>query len=183
MKKILFILSIGAVGLAFLPLRSDAVQQDVATDSSSVLVLQSSWTPNSSVQLPFFTPKKNNQLQFGGAVEVQATEEIVSAASRECLACHAGTYSSLAAFTADNVDRNGEVVNPHIYVDANRGMSQDNNAHNGRLIVPDCTRCHFNGKAHTLPQPTDVESAIVTRLNFCYSCHHEETWESCSSCH
>ena len=176
MKKLLFVLGIVVIGLTFFTIRSDAGQQ-VSDENQQVirtLVMQSSWNPGSFVQEPSFV-SGGDILQFGRVIEVQSSGEVVSAQSANCLMCHYLSYAELSKHTVDYRDRWGEKVNPHIYVDEARS-----NPHHERSIVPDCLRCH---REHSDPWPTDAERLIKPRLDYCYSCHHEQTFEACSDCH
>ena len=185
MKKLVFICGVIAVGLTLFAFRTSAVQPTAGEiEGIKTIVMQASWKPGFSFQAPSGPQWTLVQL---GEIQVQAGQgEIVSAAGQACLVCHEDTYAELSKLTVNYVDNWGEKVNPHMYVDNTRGMSHANNAHNGRLIVPECIRCHTT--AHSMPAPTAAQRTVrkggqvTIRLNYCYSCHHDQSWEACSSC-
>jgi hypothetical protein len=91
--------------------------------------------------------------------------------STACLACH-GTYEELQARTANFVDGNGDVVQPHAYLDMTKKNPHDST--NGI----DCLLCHT---AHALPAPSVPVSK--PSLNYCYNCHHTQDLIACNFCH
>jgi predicted CXXCH cytochrome family protein len=172
MKKLLCVFAVVFVALFLFSFRTITAQEAAggSKQTNKTLVMQASWKPGVS-QLP--SGPNWTLIQFGD-VEVQAgPDEVVSPASTACLFCHDFTFENLAKRTVNYRDRWGDQVNPHMYVDEVRA-----NPHHARLIVPDCLKCHAE---HALPAPT----AAITRarLNYCYSCHHEESFEACSDCH
>lgn len=96
------------------------------------------------------------------------------AATEECLSCH-GPFEDLIEATKDYKDEWDTPVNPHIYVDATKGNPHDSKE------VPSCMKCH---ETHEVPPPADM---VVKKANlkYCYNCHHDETFQPCSSegCH
>ena len=180
MKKLVFICGIIAAGLVLFAFKTSAYQPAAVEKKEGVktIVMQPSWKPGFSLQVAPSGPQWT-LVQLGGDTD-EDPDEIVSPASQACLICHEFTFQNLSYLTVDYVDGWGQPVNPHVYVDTNRGMTHANNAHNGKLIVPDCTRCHV---AHSMPAPTAAQLAVKGKLTFCYSCHHEENWEACSDCH
>lgn len=86
--------------------------------------------------------------------------------AKACLECH-GPFSELVKKSADYVNEWDEKVNPHVVV-----------PHDSRTILA-CTECH---EAHPLPATAGMQ---VTKANvqYCYSCHHRETFVSCKECH
>lgn len=83
-----------------------------------------------------------------------------------CLKCH-GPFEKLVEKTKDYVSQFDEHINPHQFV-----------PHDSKS-VPDCASCH---EAH--PIPFKAESAPASpELTYCYSCHHTQTFETCSQCH
>jgi hypothetical protein len=122
------------------------------------MVLTASFTPDQKTSSPSY-------MTFNAA-------DAVDAVSDACLQCHGPSFQDLAARTADYIDPWGQNVNPHIYVDVNKGKPHDS------TIVTSCTQCHAS---HALPQP--VEPVMQANLQYCYSCHHTEEFISCSTCH
>lgn len=108
-----------------------------------------------------------------GQAEASSAEAVSSATVVEgpkdtayCLKCH-GPFEKLIAKTKGYVTQFDEHVNPHQFV-----------PHDSKS-VPDCAECHA---AH--PIPFKAESAPATpELTYCYSCHHTQTFETCSKCH
>jgi hypothetical protein len=92
---------------------------------------------------------------------VVETDDPVAA---ECLKCH-GPFAELAKRTADYVTEWDEHANPHVYV-----------PHDSKTIVT-CTDCH---EAHPLPVVSGMQVAKAN-VQYCYSCHHAETFQACSS--
>ncbi len=83
-----------------------------------------------------------------------------------CLKCH-GPFEKLVDKTKGYVSQFDEHINPHQFV-----------PHDSKS-VPDCAECHG---AH--PIPFKAESAPASpELTYCYSCHHTQTFETCSQCH
>lgn len=104
----------------------------------------------------------------GGSSASQANTlvETDDPASMECLKCH-GPFAKLAARTEDFLTEWDEKVNPHIYV-----------PHDKKTIV-DCLDCHA---AHPVPVTSGMK-VTQAKLQYCYSCHHTESFESCTDCH
>ncbi len=109
----------------------------------------------------------------GGASE--GTEGVSSASVVEesdvkdaayCLKCH-GPFEKLAERTKDYATEFDEKVNPHTYV-----------PHNSTEIV-DCTQCH---DPHPIPYKA-TDNIQKPSVDYCYSCHHTQTFVSCSECH
>jgi len=172
MKKLLFVFAIVFVALFLFSFRTITAEEASggSKQTTKTLVMQASWKPGVA-QVP--SNPNWTLVQFGdlGLFDTGPVE-IVSPASATCLLCHEHTYENLAKRTVNYKDRWGDPVNPHVYVDETKG-----NPHNA-LVVPDCLRCH---QQHTLPTPTSAMPTV--RLNYCYSCHHEESFEACSDCH
>jgi len=173
MKKLLFVFAIVSLALFLFSFRTITAEEAFGGNkqATKALVMQASWKPGTT-QVP---PSPNWTLvQFGDSEWVDTgPEEIVSPASAACLFCHDHSFQNLAKRTVNYKDRWGDPVNPHVYVDETKG-----DPHNARLVVPDCLRCH---QQHTLPSPTSAMPTV--RLNYCYSCHHEESFEACTDCH
>jgi hypothetical protein len=108
-----------------------------------------------------------------GQAEVPSTDAVSSASVEEspkdtayCLKCH-GPFEKLIDTTKDYVSQFDEHINPHQFV-----------PHDSKS-VPECAQCH---EAH--PIPYKAESAPASpELTYCYSCHHTQTFETCSQCH
>ncbi|MCL2879879.1 MAG: cytochrome c3 family protein [Treponema sp.] len=148
---------------------------DASKQASKTLILQASWKPGVSDKSQSFGPQWQ-MIQFGDdfvPTEPEGSDEIVTPKSAECLFCHGGSFAELAKTTVDYVDEWGDPVNPHTYVDENKA-----NPHQADKVVPDCLKCH---KEHDLPQPTTPMAPV--KLSYCFSCHHQETFEVCSDCH
>jgi hypothetical protein len=118
-------------------------------------------------------------LLFGKIVPVQNTNaaEVVNAQSQTCLNCHGGSFAELQKQTKD-YKYGSATVNPHTYVNMSARDMFSPDVHNNK-IVPNCTLCHGRN-AHATPRPT---AAVPRSVDTCFSCHHERTFESCSSCH
>lgn len=84
----------------------------------------------------------------------------------QCLACH-GDFKDIAAKSEEYVNEFGEKVNPHRYV-----------PHDSTKL-PECLSCH---KQHEIPPKGKVEQTDMT-MDYCYSCHHTQTFEKCTDCH
>ena len=175
MKKLLCIAGIMAAGLILFAFSAAAEQpgNNGNNQTSKTLIMQASWRPGNSGNSSSIAPQWQ-LIQFGDDFVAEENNEVVTAKSGECLFCHNFFYSEVAKLTADYKDRWGDSVNPHVYVD-----EQKADPHNAGQIVPDCLKCH---REHALPAPTEAVFK-PTRLNYCYSCHHEETFEACSNCH
>lgn len=108
-----------------------------------------------------------------GQEEAPSAEAVSSATVVEgpkdtayCLKCH-GPFEKLIDKTKGYVTQFDEHINPHQFV-----------PHDSKS-VPDCAECH---EAH--PIPFKAESAPASpELTYCYSCHHTQTFETCSQCH
>ncbi len=84
-----------------------------------------------------------------------------------CLGCH-GPFEGLAARTEGAFVVEGVEANPHMYV-----------PHTSSRIF-NCKNCH---EVHDLPVAASVEIPQAD-LQYCYlSCHHEENFTPCTSCH
>jgi hypothetical protein len=90
-----------------------------------------------------------------------------------CLGCHA-PYEKVLQATANYTLQNGTKVNPHTSMDRNASKP-----HAWEKKVFECMNCH---KMHPLPigSPKDVSKANV---EYCFSCHHERNFTSCTQCH
>lgn len=141
-------------------------RQDAAGDSYSVLTQAKtdSTVPADATSAP--------SAQAGQA-ESSSSEAVSSASVAEgpkdtayCLKCH-GPFEKIIDKTKDYVTQFDEHINPHRFV-----------PHDSKS-VPDCAECH---EAH--PIPFKAESAPASpELTYCYSCHHTQTFETCSQCH
>jgi hypothetical protein len=108
-----------------------------------------------------------------GQAEASSAEAVSSATVVEgpkdtayCLKCH-GPFEKLIDKTKGYVSQFDEHINPHQFVP------------HDSISVPDCAECH---EAH--PIPFKAESAPASpELTYCYSCHHTQTFETCSQCH
>ena len=175
MKKILCLTGLIAAGLLIFAFNISAEQPSAgeSKQAGKTLIMQASWKPGVSNNSRSFGPQWQ-LIQFGDEFEAVENNEVVTPKSAECLFCHDFYYSELSKRTANWKDKWGDTVNPHLYVDENKA-----DPHNADPIVPDCLRCHR--EEHALPSPTGPMAAA--RLNYCYSCHHEESFEACSDCH
>lgn len=135
--------------------------------------MQASWKPGAAGNSSSSSAWQWQTIQFGDDFVPVENDEVVTDKSAECLFCHEFQFSELAKLTADWADPWGDPVNPHTYVDEDKA-----DPHHGDKIVPDCLKCH---KEHELPAPTS--KVADAKLNYCYSCHHEQTFEVCSDCH
>ncbi|MDO5531545.1 cytochrome c3 family protein [Sutterella sp.] len=84
-----------------------------------------------------------------------------------CIACH-GSFDSIIEKNVQ-VDADPAPVNPHKYV-----PHTDKKAEN----VWECTTCHT---PHAMPPQKGAKAEA--NIEQCYSCHHQFTFEKCSSCH
>ena len=84
----------------------------------------------------------------------------------DCLACH-GEFKDIVAKSEGYTNEFGEKVNPHRYV-----------PHDSTKL-PDCLACH---KQHEIPPKGKVVQTGMT-MDYCYSCHHTETFAKCTDCH
>jgi len=174
MKKLLFVMGLVAAGLILFLFNIGAEQPRFDTDNQEgkYLMMQASWRPslydNSLMAIPDW-----QLIQFGDEFEEVVNDEIVTPKGAECLFCHHFMYSELSKRTVNYVDKWGENVNPHMYVDEAKA-----DPHHAGKVVPDCLRCH---KEHAIPEPT--APVAKSSLNYCYSCHHDESFEACSVCH
>lgn len=106
-------------------------------------------------------PESSSAEAVSGATVVEGPKD-----TAYCLKCH-GPFEKLIDKTKDYVSQFDEHINPHQFV-----------PHDSKS-VPDCAECH---EAH--PIPFKVESAPASpELTYCYSCHHTQTFETCSKCH
>lgn len=95
----------------------------------------------------------------------------------QCLACHGGSLENLAAKAPKVEDEDGMLVQPHQYLDVNAKYP-----HKSKTL-PQCTDCH---QAHAFPvTPEFLKNRQKANISGCYSCHHRETFISCTSsgCH
>jgi predicted CXXCH cytochrome family protein len=86
-----------------------------------------------------------------------------------CLECH-GPFADLAGASITFTAENGDKINPHRYVPHNRKDSKG---------IVECTKCH---KPHPVP-PESKSGLPKANANWCYSCHHTQEFQPCSSCH
>jgi predicted small secreted protein len=179
MKKQLFLLCLVALSVWLASCGSNSAQNAGADSSVRSFVMTASWRPGGVQAVPRAeaAPRKN-QIQFGRAFEAQAAAgEKVDAVSAACLECHYKSYAELAKRTANYVNEWGSKGNPHVYVDISKM-----NPHKADKVVPSCLSCHT---VHAQPRPAEEWMAIKPKLTYCYgqTCHHNETFESCSTCH
>jgi len=88
--------------------------------------------------------------------------------SASCLQCH-GPFENLASKAPSFTAPSGERITPHRYI-----------PHNEKTI-PDCLNCHQEHSEN--PTPTEIAALPKPTVNFCFECHHTETFARCNSCH
>ncbi|QQO09998.1 cytochrome c3 family protein [Breznakiella homolactica] len=110
------------------------------------------------------------------AVPVMPFEKVQTAAAdpitNACLQCH-GPFEELMERTKDYVNEWDVTVNPHTYVDITKGNPHDT------TMIATCTECH---EQHPIP-PTANMNIKQANLQYCYTCHHDEEFISCNTCH
>ncbi|OQA47517.1 MAG: hypothetical protein BWY52_00118 [Chloroflexi bacterium ADurb.Bin325] len=84
-----------------------------------------------------------------------------------CLVCH-GPYEALRARTAGALEIDGVKGNPHEYV-----------PHDSTSITA-CDACH---EPHPLPPTGSIELPSIKELSCFASCHHEQNFVLCNTCH
>jgi len=101
-----------------------------------------------------------------------ASRPVAKPAENECLDCH-GPFDQLIADTAKYTATSGEKTSPHRYVPHDSKLAKD---------IPACSQCH---PAHSLSSPPSKGSIDLSKVSveWCYSCHHEKTFQSCKDCH
>jgi hypothetical protein len=102
----------------------------------------------------------------------QSTTPEVKKKERKCIDCH-GPFDKLAGMPANVTAPSGEKINPHRYVPHDSKEEKD---------VPECLQCHT---AHPLSPKPDKGSIDLSKvsLQYCYTCHHDNTLKSCKECH
>lgn len=116
-------------------------------------------------------------LGMGLALAVFSSYAAEAPTPEQCLACHGGTLENLAAKAPKVEDEDGNLVQPHKYLDVNAKYPHQSK------VLPVCTNCH---QAHPIPVTPDfLKNRQKAHLSACYSCHHMETFDSCTSagCH
>jgi hypothetical protein len=115
------------------------------------------------------TPTANSTGSADNAESVSSASEYDENAPKDaayCLKCH-GPFEKLSERTQDYVTEFDENINPHIFV-----------PHKTTEIV-DCMQCH---EPHPIPLQ-DVKDVTRPTLDFCYTCHHTQTFAACTDCH
>jgi hypothetical protein len=102
----------------------------------------------------------------------QSSTPAVKKKERKCIDCH-GPFDKLAGMPANVTAPSGEKINPHRYVPHDSKEEKD---------VPECLQCHT---AHPLSPKPDKGSIDLSKisLQYCYTCHHDNTLKSCKECH
>jgi hypothetical protein len=115
------------------------------------------------------TPTANSTGSADNAESVSSASEYDENAPKDaayCLKCH-GPFEKLSERTQDYVTEFDENINPHIFV-----------PHKTTEIV-DWMQCH---EPHPIPLQ-DVKDVTRPTLDFCYTCHHTQTFAACTDCH
>lgn len=116
--------------------------------------------------------KGSSQTAPVSAVDLILAQQSDNPIVNACLQCH-GPFEELAKKTAGFVNDWGVTVNPHVYVDISLG-----NPHASTNIIS-CLECH---EQHPIPVTANMQVKPGT-VNWCYNCHHDEEFRSCSDCH
>jgi len=142
----------------------------VLPDSGARIILTQTTVP------PAATDATSAATQESGTASGDSGSEAVSSASvveestvkdaAYCLKCH-GPFEKLVARTENYETEFGEKVNPHKYV-----------PHDSTSIV-ECSECH---EPHPIPY-TAASAPPAPTVDYCYSCHHTQTFATCSECH
>lgn len=136
---------------------------------AQIILTQSTVPPAPSDATSAATQEPGADGGSSGSEAVSSASVVEESAVKDaayCLKCH-GPFEKLAARTRDYETDFGEKVNPHTYV-----------PHDSTSIV-ECAECH---EPHAIPYNAATAPATPT-VDYCYSCHHMQTFESCSECH
>lgn len=138
-------------------------------DGAQIILTQTTVPPSSSDATSGATQESKDQETSEGSEAVSSASVVEESAVKDatyCLKCH-GPFEKLAEKTKDYVTEFDEKVNPHRYV-----------PHNSTSIV-DCTECH---QPHPIPFKA-TDDMPKPNVDYCYSCHHTQTFATCSECH
>lgn len=136
---------------------------------AQMILTQSTVPPSTSDATSGATKESGANEGASGSEAVSSASVVEESAVKDatyCLKCH-GPFEKLAEKTKDYETEFGEKVNPHRYV-----------PHNSTSIV-ECTECH---EPHPIPFKANDNMPKPT-VDYCYSCHHMQTFETCSDCH
>lgn len=147
----------------------------VTTNSTPSASVTNKPVPTTNATTPAAKPSSNitapatNAAPAKNAATTNAVKPDTAKSDANCLSCH-GPFDKLVEDTAKYVAPSGEKTSPHRYVPHN---SKD---------IPECIHCHTAHPQEPLPTKGSIDVSKVT-IDWCFSCHHEKTLQTCKDCH